>query len=551
MQQKENEKPMSKHFNIISYRWAIIAMLCLVSLNSYAQRRKPVVVIKIDSTEIVLNQTKGSPIAPFKDTLFLIHGNIGSFTVEQRATAIEDKIKLLEQYKNFNPDSLQLVAFNDQINLIYNDAEMQDAKTILSIDTLQAQIYGRSKIDLANSYRNQIISSITQQQEAGSWKRIAINALSIIAIVVAEYFVVRFVRFIYRRLRVATRLQRHKKIKGFLGIVDAEREEQIIFILLKVLRVLLLLVSVFVCILLLLRMFPNTSYLSDQLLEYVVSPLKKIGHSVIDYLPKLVTIIIIITLFYYIKKFLLSITNKIGESKITFKGFYPDWAKPTYNIVSGILFVFMFILIFPYLPNSNSQTFQGVSVFVGVIVSLGSTNVIGNLIAGLVITYMRPFRTGDRVKMDDTIGNIIEKTALVTRIRTPKNEIITIPNSSVMSTKTINYTSSANEYGLILFINVTIGYEEPWRKIHELLQKAAVTTPNISSKQKPFILQTAFDDFYVEYQLNVVTKDANRMNDIYSDLRKNVQDVFNEAGVQILSPHYRINKNIDEPDEAV
>ena len=155
------------------------------------------------------------------------------------------------------------------------------------------------------------------------------------------------------------------------------------------------------------------------------------------------------------------------------------------------------------------------------------------------------------MKMDDTVGNVIEKTALVTRVKTAKNEVITIPNSSVMSTKTVNYSFSASQYGLILYTTVTIGYDVPWRLIHELLLKVAYKTDNLNRKQKPFIMQTAFEDFYVEYQLNVFTKDANKMNDIYSDLRKNIQDVFKEAGIEILSPHYRVNRvvNIHEFNE--
>ena len=177
--------------------------------------------------------------------------------------------------------------------------------------------------------------------------------------------------------------------------------------------------------------------------------------------------------------------------------------------------------------------------------SLGSTSIIGNLVAGLVITYMRPFRIGDRIKMDDCVGNVIEKTALVTRVRTLKNEIITIPNSSVMSSKTLNYSVSAQEYGLILYISVTVGYDIPWQTVHDLLLKVASRTDNLLKKQKPFILQNSLDEFNVEYQLNVYTREADKMSGIYSDLRKNVQEVFSQAGINLVSPHYIINKNFD------
>lgn len=538
-----------------TYKVLCIVILCILSTGLSAQKKttkKQPVITKVDSTEIVLMQTQGVPVAPFIDTLFLIHGNIGSFTVDQRAAAIEEKIQLLSEYPFFESDSLKLVEFNDQINLVYDDQRYQNSRIIVSIDTLQAKIYGSTKSDLALSYRNLIVNAIEKQRDATSWKRIGIQVLSIIAIITAEYFFIRLIQYVYRRLKIFTRRQRYKKIKGLFGIIEAEKEEQIIFILLKLLRFLLIAIALGAGVLLIFRLFPHTTNFVDEILNYIITPLKKMGRSIKNYMPNLFTIILIIIVFWYIKKFFRSIAEKVAEGKITFKGFYPDWAKPTYNLITGVLFVFTFILIFPYLPESDSQVFQGVSVFVGLVISLGSTNVIGNLIAGLVITYMRPFRKGDRIKMDDTIGNVIEKTALVTRIKTAKNEVITIPNSSVMSTKTINYTASANQFGLILYTTVTISYTEPWRKVHELLLKVAYKTENLNRKQKPFIMQSALSEYYVEYQLNVFTKDANKMNDIYSDLRKNIQDVFREAGIDLLSPQYTVQKNVhDFNDEDI
>jgi len=541
---------ITRNFTIGKILFFVI--LCFISVNLSGQKRntkRQPVIAKVDSSEIVLSQSQGAPVSPFIDTLFLIHGGIGSFTVEQRATAIEDKIKQLSVYPLFEGDSLKLVEFDNQINVVYDDPKYQSSAIIVSIDTLQAKIYGKSKSELAHSYRSVIVNAIDKERYESSWKRITIQVLSIIGIIIAEYFFIRLILYLYRRSRIAIRAIKNKRLKGLFGIIDPDKEVQIIFAIFKILRFLLIAISISTCILLIFKLFPHTTSLADQFLDYIVSLLKKIGYKVKNYMPDLFTMLIILIIFIYVKKFLRSITDKVSEGKITFRGFYPDWAKPTYNIVIVILAVFTFILIFPYLPESDSNIFQGVSVFVGLIISLGSTNVIANLIAGLVITYMRPFKVGDRIKMDDCVGNIIEKTPLATRVKTAKNEIITIPNSTVMSAKTINYTSSANQYGLILYTTVTVGYDIPWRQVHELLLKVAFKTEHLNRKQKPFIMQTALNDFYVEYQLNVYTKDANRMNDIYSDLRKNVQDVFKEAGINLVAPHYRINKNVKNFDE--
>jgi len=205
------------------------------------------------------------------------------------------------------------------------------------------------------------------------------------------------------------------------------------------------------------------------------------------------------------------------------------------------MYAFMFIVIFPYLPGSDSPVFRGVSVFLGILFSLGSSSAISNAVAGLVITYMRPFTIGDRIRVGDITGDVIEKTLLVTRIRTIKNEEVTLPNSSLLSVHSINFSSSASGAGLILHTTVTIGYDVPWKKVHELLTKAASATSGVSRRddRKPFVLQTSLDDFYVSYQINAFTEEAHKMAGIYSELHQNIQDKFNEAGVEILSPHYR------------
>ena len=203
-------------------------------------------------------------------------------------------------------------------------------------------------------------------------------------------------------------------------------------------------------------------------------------------------------------------------------------------------------MIYPYLPGSNSGVFQGISVFVGLIVSLGSTTVIGNIIAGLVITYMRPFKLGDQIKLNDTTGNVIEKTPLVNRIRTPKNAVVTIPNSFMMSSHTVNYSASAREYGLIIHSEVTIGYDAPWRLVHELLIDAALNTPGGVDSPRPFVLQTSLSDWYPVYQVNAYIKNAQDLQQIYSILHQNIQDRFNEAGVEIMSPHYMAMRDGNE-----
>jgi len=211
---------------------------------------------------------------------------------------------------------------------------------------------------------------------------------------------------------------------------------------------------------------------------------------------------------------------------------------PTYKIVRFFILAFALTVAFPYIPGSKSEAFKGVSIFLGVLFSLGSTSTISNVMAGLSITYMRAFKVGDRVRIGDTVGDVIDQSLLVTHVRTIKNEDVTVPNSMVLGAHIVNYSARAKEEGLILHTAVTIGYDAPWRTVHELLVESARKTPCILVTPAPFVLQTALNDFYVTYELNAHTDEPRQMVNTYSALHRHIQDTFNEAGVEIMSPHY-------------
>jgi small-conductance mechanosensitive channel len=297
--------------------------------------------------------------------------------------------------------------------------------------------------------------------------------------------------------------------------------------------------TLFLTLPLIFAVLPWTRNIANTLLSFILNPAKQIVVGFWNYLPNLFTIIILVTLIVYIKKGFRFLSTEIEKGVLKIDGFYKDWARPTYQIISILLFAFLIIVIFPYLPGSDSPVFKGVSVFLGLLFTFGSTGSLSNIIAGLVLTYTRAFKIGDRVKIGEVFGDVIEKSLLVTRIRTTKNEIISIPNTSVMSNHTINYSSDVREgRGLILFTTVTIGYDAKWSKVHQLLIDAALSTEGIEKEPTPFVLQTSLDDFYVSYQINAYTYQPNQQAGIYSNLHIQIQEKFNAAGVEIMWPHY-------------
>ena len=502
----------------------------------YARQRQ-----RIDS----LRQfTKGIPVVADDDTLFNLFTKRGGYTPQQRAQMTGSAIEELGRRFNLRPDSVSVDHSDIVSDLMYGN------KVLLSLTDQDALWEGVSRDSLANERRQNVVDKLHEMKaEHGIW-RMAKRILYFVLVIVGQYFLFRLTNWLFRKLKVRILRLKDTKIKpvsiqGY-ELLDAQKQANLLVFLASVGRYILMGLQLLFTVPLIFIIFPQTEGLAYRLLGYIWNPIRGIFVGIIDYIPKLFTIIVIWYAVKYLVRFVLYLAREVEGGRLKINGFYPDWAMPTFHIIRFLLYAFMIAMIYPYLPGSNSGVFQGISVFVGLIVSLGSSTVIGNIIAGLVITYMRPFKIGDRIQLNDTTGNIIEKTPLVTRIRTPKNEVVTVPNSFVMSSHTVNYSTSAREYGLIIHSEVSIGYDIPWRKVNELLIDAALNTPGVVDDPRPFVLETSLSDWYPVYQVNAYIKEADKMPQIYSNLHQNIQDKFNEAGIEIMSPHYMAMRDGNE-----
>jgi small-conductance mechanosensitive channel len=332
-----------------------------------------------------------------------------------------------------------------------------------------------------------------------------------------------------------------------IELLPVERIIDFLKLLTKIARFGLTIILFYTYLTVVFSLFTFSETWAETLLDYVLDPLNAVWISVLNFLPNLFFIIVLVFIFNYLIKAVKFFFIEMHKGTLVFPGFHKDWAIPTYKIVRFLILVLATIVIFPYLPGSNSPFFQGISVFLGILFSLGSSSAISNMVAGIVLTYMRPFKIGDRVKIADTMGDVIERTLLVTRVRTVKNVDITIPNAMVLGSHIINYSSSAEDKGLILHTTLTIGYDVPWKQVHSLLIAAADETTFVLKEPKPFVLQTSLDDFYVSYELNVYTNNSQSMSAIYSELHTRIHDKFDEEGVEIMSPHYSALRDGNKP----
>lgn len=285
-------------------------------------------------------------------------------------------------------------------------------------------------------------------------------------------------------------------------------------------------------------LYPETEGLAQVVLNQLLGIVNSFWGKVLDFLPNMVTLTAIILMTHLGLKVLHFFYDGLHKGKIRYSGIDMELVEPTYQLLRFMTIAFALVAAFPYIPGSSSPVFKGLSIFVGFLLSLGSTSLVSNIVAGVVLTYTRGLRIGDRVQIADSTGDVIERTALVTRIRTIKNVIISIPNNIVLQNQIINYSAEAMERGIILHTSVTIGYDVLWRQVTELMIGAALDTKNILTQPEPFVLKTSLDDFYITYELNAYTNKPNLMAGTYSELHQNILDRFNQAGVEIMSPSY-------------
>ncbi len=377
-------------------------------------------------------------------------------------------------------------------------------------------------------------------------KEVALTLGAIALLVLVVYVINRLFKFFYAKIdHLTEKKMKSIKVKNY-EILSPKYVSKFIVAVFKILRIVIILIAFYFWLFLLFGIFPATKGISDALFGYILKPIKSIWKSFIDFLPSLFFIVVVLIIVKYINRLLKFFANEIAQERLQINGFYKEWGKPTFLLIRLVVYAFTLIIIFPYLPGSSSPAFQGVGVFMGVLLSLGSTDFVANAVGGLMMIYMRPFAIGDVVKIGDTTGKVITKGLLVTRLKTSKNEEVSLPNKTITQNKIINYSSEEKDGGVFIHTTVTIGYDVEWRKVHEVMIEASNRTKGIENAPKPYVLQTALNDFSVAYELNAYCKEPTKMPLIYSLLHQNLQDCFNENGIEILSPHYRVDRIVNE-----
>jgi small-conductance mechanosensitive channel len=482
-------------------------------------------------------ESAGYPVTLGDQVLFRIREKIKSLPPEERARSITARIKQLVQDPRLSADSISVI----DSELPTSDVVVGD-RVIFTLLDEDARAEGRSRQELAREYALQLRQAIERYRREYNLRSIALACLytlfSIALLLIGWRVINAFFRWMNAALVAWVEARLSAEHLQTLEIFHAHRVRAALEGALKTLRIILLAVVVYTFLHVVLGLFPWTRPFAARLLDYILVPITTIGEAIVEYFPNLFFIAVVAVLTRYALKLTRLFFSGVEARRITLAGFYPDWAQPTYKLVRVLLIAFAVVMMFPYIPGSGSPAFQGISIFLGVLFSLGSQSAVANIVAGIMMTYRRAFTVGDFVRIGEVMGTVTQVRLQVTHIRTIKNEEILVPNSTILSTHVTNYSVEARGQGLILHTTVTIGYGTLWRQVHDLLVSAALATEHLLKEPAPFVLQSALNDFYVTYELNAYTDTPHLMPRIYSNLHENIQDRFNEAGVEIMSPHY-------------
>jgi small-conductance mechanosensitive channel len=481
------------------------------------------------------NKIEVAPVKLDGHNLFNVRG-VSSFPAEKRAKEISERIKEVAANDTIATSSLKILS-SDEYSEIYAHNIM-----IVRIFNADAEIEGIDKNILTQAIAKKIKESVNLYRLSRTKPVIIKNSIYAIA----SILLLALILFIIVKLskKINTRIQRRVKQKIdsveniSFNLIKSNQLWKAFHVLFNTFRNILIASTIAVFINYILSLFPWTNSFAVYLFNLVVEPILHLGRSFIDYIPQFIFLIIIFIITKYLLKFIKLLFSGLEAGDITFKDFHPEWATSTYKIVRTLVIVFAIVIAYPYIPGSDSVAFKGVSVFMGVLFSIGSSGFIGNLIAGYSMIYRGAFRKGDFIEVEGQTGFVEEQQLLVTRLRSLKNEEIILPNSVLQNSKIINYTAKAKETGVILHTVVGIGYETPWRQVDAMLKLAASRTEGLLKNPPPFVQKMVLADYAVNYEINAYCKDVDSMKSIYTRLHENILDVFNENNVQIMTPSY-------------
>lgn len=474
--------------------------------------------IIIDGEELFV--VRGSSALPASERAAIVAARIIAMAENAEATILKSEIRDTNLGKS--------IFINGQLMTVTTEADGE-------LDQMD--------IDVLSSLHAQSIEQAILSYRAGRSENARIGGLLEALAWTVGFAAVAFVLMKLRnRLpdRIATAVE-----KRILNVQEATNDmvrgtavASLVRYVLRLIVLLLLIILLYYYLSFVLFSFAETRPIAQVLITYVTDPILSVVFGFISFFPNFVAITIIVVLSRFIIKGVKLFFENVEQGTIKLRNFESTWIWPTFNIIRVVIVLVAIVASFPYIPGSDSPAFKGLTILVGVMVSLGSNSVIGNVLAGIFVIYRRSTNIGDRIKIGEHVGDVVQIKLMETHIKSIKNELISIPNAQLLNSEVVNYSSKIDGRGLLLHTTVGIGYEEPQDKVEAMLIEAANRTEGLKKSPAPFVLWAALADYAINYQINAYTTRGSSLPKLLSDLHRNIVAVFTENNVQIMTPSY-------------
>jgi small-conductance mechanosensitive channel len=524
--------------------WLLVALLIVTVSPLAVAQNSPSLQPTPDAS-----QSANASVVLEGETLFVIQARLGGLSSQERAQRLNQNLREFADNQALSLDEIEVYTGDkDGIPLTVISA---GNVSLIAISNTDAQLAGKPRSQLAPEYFQKIkqaVSRYRQQRSLQYLLRAALwSVIATVALIVALFITNNIFARLYHRLKVWEESYIRPVRVGNWELIRANQLDDIITWLVRLAQAAIILGLLIFYFPFVFRQFPWTRGLAKTLEGYLVGSLQAGWQAFVGYLPSLLTIALVVAITYFLLSLSKPFFRELSQGTFSLPGFYPEWADATNKLVGFLVIALAAVIIFPLLPGFQSPAFQGISVFLGLLISLGSTSVIANLVSGSVLIYTRAFRVGDRIKIGDISGIVLETTLLVTRILTPTNVVVSIPNSQISTSSIENFSFGYRELSqpFILRIPVYLGYEIPWRAAYQALSQAARLTKGIAKSPEPFVLQGELNEVYVTYLLNAYIdveyfkdKTLKEIEQARSQLHENIRDCCAEAEIRIFAPSY-------------
>ncbi|ACK66864.1 MscS Mechanosensitive ion channel [Rippkaea orientalis PCC 8801] len=520
--------------------WLLVGLLAVTAI--------PIVIAQ--STPSSTDSGK-APVTLDGETLFVFTKPLGTISVEERAKNVSRRLQQFADSETLSVDDMNIdIGDTEGVGIPITAVSVGNIPliTITKQDALAAT---KSRSVLVKEYVEIIKDAVTRYREKRTFQNTIRSLIFAIIATIISLVILFIIQNVFAKINQKLDLWGTTYIQpvriGTFELIKANQLDNVVHFIARIIQIIAILGLVVAYCIFVLSQFIWTRSLAATFVDYLSKTFQTVWQAFINYVPNLLVIITVILIAWFFLRVSKTLFDELRQENISLPGFYPEWALPTYRLVTTGIVVLAAIIIVPLLPGFNSPAFQGISVFLGLLFSLGSTSVIANVVSGTILIYTRAFRVGDYITIGDTTGQVLETTLLVTRILTVTNVVISIPNSEIITTSISNWSFSSQELNLPLIVRtpVYLGYEVPWKQAYNALIQAAVQTKGISQSPPPFVIQEALNEVYVTYQLSVYVnweyfkgKSLKEFEQTRSKLHENIRECCQEAGIRIFAPSY-------------